>query len=500
MKKQLLLGSALLAFAFASAQTVQNIPTAPGTTLRISAEDVKFDAVLEVDDNGNPIEHFTKHEKMSYLDENGKKVAAPDEVYVNNTHDGEAASWFVKSETESCYVIRFQYSSKNDAPGAWGTFKLLDKATKNPVWEKRYDAAAVQTASYAFAPTEVYVETPIPAGEYIFKVEFQQEDPLKPSFRMCRVEFEAREEIQEVNLMTYCEPAEGGSITITPSRNKFISGTEVKAQAIANTGYKFVGWDNGIDDPFTTNPYTFVIEEDIDLVANFEEVQMWSDVPGYVQFENTRLVGQGKVQYDSHQIKFYNPEKANDDIAEKDKYDIPHPGAPGTVPWLGDYRNNQKEEFDINVTEEGVYNFVFHWSWKEAKNGETPSLAFSIFDKAAYEEDPATAMPVWEDTFTPEAVTYNWFFFKEQKLENINLTKGHKILHIDFKEPVANKNTMNILDMKFGIGDNYGSEAAIEEVAVDADKAVRAYNLQGIEVPATTKGLIIVDGKKVYNK
>lgn len=46
MKKQLLLGSALLAFAFASAQTVQNIPTAPGTTLRISAEDVKFDAVL----------------------------------------------------------------------------------------------------------------------------------------------------------------------------------------------------------------------------------------------------------------------------------------------------------------------------------------------------------------------------------------------------------------------------------------------------------------------
>ncbi len=494
MKKQLLLGSALLAFAFASAQTVQNIPTAPGTTLRISAEDVKFDAVLEVDDNGNPIEHFTKHEKMSYLDENGKKVAAPDEVYVNNTHDGEAASWFVKSEAESCYVIRFQYSSKNDAPGAWGTFKLLDKATENTVWEKRYDAAAVQTASYAFAPTEVYVETPIPAGEYIFKVEFQQEDPLKPSFRMCRVEFEAREEIQEVNLMTYCEPAEGGSITITPSRNKFISGTEVKAQAIAATGYKFTGWDNGIDDPFTTNPYTFVIEEDIDLVANFEEVQMWSDVPGYVQFENTRLMGgQGEVQYDRHTIKIWNDE-AQDYVAAYPE------DAFGTIPWLGKYYNNKGEEFDINFTEDGVYNFVFHWSWKNNDKGQTPSLAFELYDKAAYEDDPAMATPVWNDTFAPEAPTTQWFCFKEQKLDNINLTKGHKILRITFKEPVANKETMNILDMKFGIGDNYGSEAAIEEVAVDADKAVRAYNLQGIEVPATTKGLIIVDGKKVYNK
>lgn len=498
MKKQLLLGSALLAFAFASAQTTQNIPTAAGTYLEISETAVKYEATpeFEKDEQGNVIKHITKRDddKLSVTGDDGKKVKFPDEVYVDNTHDGESASWCVKSTEESCYIIRFAYSSKNDAPGAWGTFKLIDKATENVAWEKRYDAAAIHGASYAFSVTEVYVDTPIPAGEYIFKIEFQQEDPTKPSFRVCQVAFEARAEVTQVNLLTYCDPAEGGSITISPSRSSFLAGTSVKVQAIANTGYKFVGWDNGIDDPFTTNPYTFVIEEDVDLTAMFEEVQMWSNVPGHVLFENTRLMSQGKVQYDTHDIKIWNP--------ETEAYEAAYaPEQKGSIPWLGDYRNNNNEEFEINVTEDGVYNFVYYWSWKEAKNAETPSLTFDLFDKAAMEEDPTAAMPVWTSTYAPTEPTGQWFCFREQKEEGLNLKKGRYILHISFKEPVANKYTMNILDMKFGIGDNYGdSEAAIEEVVVDSNKVVRAYNLQGIEVPATTKGLIIVDGKKVYNK
>lgn len=495
MKKQLLLGSALLAFGFASAQTVQNIPTAEGSYLEISETAVTYDAVLLNDPTtGDPIKHFTVQAegKTSVTGDDGKKVSTPDMVYVDKTHDGESATWAVKSDAASCYIIRFAYSSKNDAPGAWGTFKLLDKATENTVWEKRFDAAAIATASYAFFTTEVYVDETIPAGEYLFKIEFQQEDPLKDSFRVGQISFEAREEVVPVNLNVYCEPAEGGSVTVKPSRTQFVSGTEVTLQAIANTGYKFVGWDNGIDDPFTTNPYKFNIEDETDITAMFEEVQMWSNIPGYVNFENTRLVGQGKVQYDTHQIKFYNP--------DTDAYDILHEGAPGSVPWLGDYRNNNSERFELNATEDGVYNFVFHWSWKEAKNNETPSLTFQVFDKDAYDEDATSAMPEWEKTFAPEAPTTQWFCFKEYKYDDINLKKGRKYLNILFKEPVANKYTINILDMKFGIGDNYGEDAAIEEVAIDANKAVRAYNLQGIEVPATTKGLIIVDGKKVYNK
>lgn len=495
MKKQLLLGSALLAFGFASAQTVQNIPTAEGSYLEISETAVNYDAVLLNDPTtGNPIKHITVQAegKTSVTGDDGKKVSTPDLVYVDKTHDGESATWAVKSEAASCYIIRFAYSSKNDAPGAWGTFKLLDKATENTVWEKRFDAAAIATASYAFFTSEVYVEETIPAGEYLFKIEFQQEDPLKDSFRVAQISFEARENIQVVNLTTYCDPAEGGSIVVTPSRTQFVTGTEVKMQAIANTGYKFVGWDNGIDDPFTTNPYTFVIEDDMDVAAMFEEVLMYSNIPGYVNFENTRLIGQGKVQYSDKQIKFYNPESG--------EYDILHEGEIGTVPWLGDYRNGNSERFELNATEAGTYNFVFHWSWKEKKVDEAPTLTFEIYDKDAYEADPTAAMPEWNQTFAPEEVTKQWFQFKEQKYEGINLTKGRKYLNILFKEPNQNKYTINILDMKFGIGDNYGEDAAIEEVAIDANKAARAYNLQGIEVPATTKGLIIVDGKKVYNK
>lgn len=499
MKKQLLLGSALLAFGFASAQTVQNIPTAEGSYLEISETAVDYDPVLLNDPTtGEPIEHFTYNpSKVSVTGDDGKKIsysnnpeAAP--IYVNNTHDGESATWAVKSEAASCYIIRFAYSSKNDAPGASGTFQLLDKATENSVWEKTFEAAATATASYAFFTSEVYVDETIPAGEYLFRINFHQEDPLAPSFRICQISFEAREEVVPVNLNVYCEPAEGGSVTVKPSRTQFVSGTEVTLQAIANTCYKFVGWDNGIDPVFTTNPYKFNIEDETDITAMFEEVQMWSNIPGYVNFENTRLVGQGAVQYDTHQIKFYNPESG--------EYDILHEGAPGSVPWLGNYRNGNSERFELNATEAGTYNFVFHWSWKEKKVDEAPTLTFQIFDKDAYDADATAAMPEWAKTFAPEEVTKQWFQFKEQRYDDVTLTKGRKYLNILFKEPNQNKYTINILDMKFGIGDNYGEDAAIEEVAIDANKAVRAYNLQGIEVPATTKGLIIVDGKKVYNK
>lgn len=494
MKKQLLLGSALLAFGFASAQTVQNIPTAEGSYLEISEAAVIYDAVLLNDPTtGEPIKHITVQAegKTSVTGDDGKKVSTPDLVYVDKTHDGESATWAVKSDAASCYIIRFAYSSKNDAPGAWGTFKLLDKATENTVWEKRFDAAAIATASYAFFTTEVYVDETIPAGDYLFKIEFQQEDPLKDSFRVAQISFEAREEVVPVNLNVYCEPAEGGSVTVKPSRTQFVSGTEVTLQAIANTGYKFVGWDNGIDPVFTTNPYKFNIEDETDITAMFEEVQMWSNIPGYVNFENTRLVGQGAVQYDTHQIKFYNPESG--------EYDILHEGAPGSVPWLGNYRNGNSERFELNATEAGTYNFVFNWSLK-TKETETPSLTFQIFDKDAYDADATAAVPEWEKVFEAPEATKQWFQFKEQRYDDVTLTKGRKYLNILFKEPVLNKYTINILDMKFGIGDNYGEDAAIEEVAIDANKVVRAYNLQGIEVPATTKGLIIVDGKKVYNK
>lgn len=480
MKKQLLLGSALLAFAFASAQTAQNIPNE--SMLLTDTQYTEFEIVNFPEDGGER-EHITTHEK--------NKLGA-DHKYVSNMYDGDAAIWAVKSEAEACYIVRFYIACKTDAPGSYGEFSLIDRATSQTVWEKRYDAAPVQTASYGFGEAELYIDEPIPAGEYLFKLVFHNENgPISGTFNCYGWRFEAREEIQEVNLATYCEPAEGGSISITPARYKFVAGTEVKAQAIPNTGYKFVGWDNGIDDPFTTNPYTFTIEEDVDLTANFEEVLMYSNIPGYVNFENTRLVGMGKVQYDSHQIKLYNP--------ETEQYDILH-GEPGQVPWLGDYRNNNTEEFEVKATQAGDYNFVFHWSLK-TMDTETPSLTFELYNKADIEADATAAMPVWSDVFEAPEATKQWFQFKEHKFEGINLKEGSYILRIYFKEPVKNKYTINILDMKFGIGDNYGEDQdAVEVITIDEAKAVRAYNLQGIEVPADTKGLIIVDGKKVYNK
>ena len=62
-----------------------------------------------------------------------------------------------------------------------------------------------------------------------------------------------------------------GSVTATAneqaltSGNKVVGGTEVTFTAEAADGYKFTGWSNGE----TANPYTFIVTEDVDLVANF---------------------------------------------------------------------------------------------------------------------------------------------------------------------------------------------------------------------------------------
>ena len=83
--------------------------------------------------------------------------------------------------------------------------------------------------------------------------------------------------------------------------------------------------------------------------------------------------------------------------------------------------------------------------------------------------------------------------------DSFTLTAGKKVLKLDFKGATAGKETLNLCNISFALEGSSG----IDDIVVgegEINGEVKAYNLQGIEVAPDTKGLIIINGKKVYNK
>lgn len=78
-------------------------------------------------------------------------------------------------------------------------------------------------------------------------------------------------EPQTVTISTSSNPAEGGTITISPD-NVVEVGTEVTLTATANSGWKFVNWATTGSNILSTNPsYTFTVTGDVNFItANFE--------------------------------------------------------------------------------------------------------------------------------------------------------------------------------------------------------------------------------------
>lgn len=64
-------------------------------------------------------------------------------------------------------------------------------------------------------------------------------------------------------LSVSANPSEGGTIT---GAGEYYSGTEVSVQAVANEGYGFDEWSDGI----SANPRTVVVDKNIELEANFK--------------------------------------------------------------------------------------------------------------------------------------------------------------------------------------------------------------------------------------
>ena len=75
------------------------------------------------------------------------------------------------------------------------------------------------------------------------------------------------DETETYSLSVAASPSNGGSVT--PSNDTYEEGTEVTVEATSEDGYNFSEWTG--DQSSTNNPFSFTIDEDTDLTANFED-------------------------------------------------------------------------------------------------------------------------------------------------------------------------------------------------------------------------------------
>ena len=74
-----------------------------------------------------------------------------------------------------------------------------------------------------------------------------------------------------VTTVTVTIQAENGTVTGLATGGTYDSGSTATLTAVPNDGYEFVNWTVGGKEVSTANPYTFTVNDNITLVANFKE-------------------------------------------------------------------------------------------------------------------------------------------------------------------------------------------------------------------------------------
>ena len=487
MKKQLLFGAVMATISLSAAAqlTVQNIPTAEGEYLKIEpgyATFVQDPANTPLDDDGNVVEKSY----ITYVEADAK--GNPAYYMVENTKNNDYLELKVNNLEETCFVMKVDLASKT--PGATVLYNIID-ANGDVEWSGETVMPGTSSAWSAFATNTIFITDPITAGEKTLRIIFKDEVTNKNVVNMRNISFEAKEEIITHSLYLNIDPSEeAGTFTASPSAAAYLDGTEITLTATPAMGWEFVKLvDENYGDEYTENTYNFNIDETSEFTAYFKELVMYSNMPGLVAL-NTRLLSYGKLESKTG--------VSLDDVSVNEG---------GAVDNIGDVRHGQMQEFDLRFAEGGEFTFKIAASTKMNYDNypdANPQIEVALYDTATLDFDPAAAP---EFTYTLNMKGYapnNWNKYTTFTADPAMITAGQKTLRLTFTEDSGEKKyTCNVLRMGFGSadGDWFTEEAGIENVAADAANGeVRAYNLQGIRVKADTKGLIIVNGEKVYNK
>ena len=94
--------------------------------------------------------------------------------------------------------------------------------------------------------------------------------------------------------LTISATANGGTVTGT---GEFMEGDEVTLTATPNEGYEFVNWTWGPEEKCKTAEYTFTVEEDMNLIANFKKIEYTVAATASEGGTVTGLAEEGKYEY-----------------------------------------------------------------------------------------------------------------------------------------------------------------------------------------------------------
>lgn len=488
MKKTLLLMAALFAGAFTVSAQDAVEPVEP--TPYVQRDEVKPQSIpgdLTLGDCKITVMQGETPAKIVY--------AAPGEdskwegATLGNTNNNYTIEYTVTSTEASYYIITFMTGSKNN--GSSLDLELFNGTTS--VWKGTMQVPNNgQWSGRNWANPYCIVDEEIPAGTYNFVITCKQEDPAMNVVNIAGINFAARAEVPETTeLYTACtlmtasgeeDGTDAGSIVVSPAMDQYISGTEITLTARANTGYKFLYFVNNAvpETQITENPYKFNIGSDAnDFSAYFEELDMMNAIPGTMSLDKAYDV----VGYASG--KNWNVTKEGCKVFPVGSEEFTRE----TVQYFSDMRNPSSACFKVDVKQAGSYVLTFGAA---AKDGGS-SITFTLTD-ADDNTKSVTVGPFAEETDYPKAG--GWTDFHMTQSTPFTLTAGQKVLKLDFK---GTKNTVNIANINFALEGSSG----IDNIVVGEDEIngeVKAYNLQGIEVAPDTKGLIIINGKKVYNK
>lgn len=130
------------------------------------------------------------------------------------------------------------------------------------------DATQVGTEDYSGVLAVVYIKakSDITAGVHTFKLtNMVASDENAGRYPSDNQDVKATV-TKDCNITIGVNNADFGSATLDPVAGTYKSGKQFTATATPKTGYKFVKWSNGS----TENPYTFTLEDDLNLKAEFE--------------------------------------------------------------------------------------------------------------------------------------------------------------------------------------------------------------------------------------
>lgn len=264
--------------------------------------------------------------------------------------------------------------------------------------------------------------------------------------------------------------AEAGIVTVDPAYGYFAPGTKVTLTAEANKGYKFRAWLDAKGKALSTTPtYTFFIDDNTSITADFEEVELLNNIPTSEQ--NPFTMENGTLKSSRSQASF---------------------GSDHHIDYM--YNNDYATYKLQNLIDAEYYDISFTAGTKQAD----VSLNFALSDSLGVEIYNRDIEIENNGDWSADSRSYT--------LRTGEMPKGKYTLVITFHSVGGNGTTANVNHIKFD-GKPKGEISGIDTDGAETSVTltVTYYTVDGRQLSAPVKGLNILrklqsDGTVIVEK